>query len=205
MRPKEVTDFWLGAEALTTMEALQERLRFWTMGDKLDAPVREKFGGALERALSGELDHWLETLQGRVALIILLDQFTRHIHRGTVKQYSGDPKALSIARELHDSGDDRKLEITERAWVCMPFGHHEDQASMERFVSIVDRIKEDGPPEWAPFLDIHCKQARKGLSVITRFGRFPFRNEILGRESTAEEVAFLSEYQHAPNLVHLGI
>lgn len=200
MKPADVLNFWLGEQPITTLEQLKERAQFWMLGDALDEPVREKFGEALKRAVVGEYDHWADTLEGQAALIILLDQFPRHIHRGTPEQYVGDEKALALARALHDRGDDKKLSIFQRIWAHMPFAHHEDLASIERLVGIADKIKADGPDEFAPLLDIGCSQSRKALNVMQRFGRFPHRNEILGRVSTPEEIEFLKTYQHGPNV-----
>ncbi|MCA9670169.1 MAG: DUF924 domain-containing protein [Myxococcales bacterium] len=199
MQRHEVLDFWFGSPRPETPEEIRRHAtNVWRAGASIDDAVRERFGAAFEQAVDGALDHWCETLQGKLALLILLDQFSRHIHRDTEAQYRGDAKALQLARELHDGDEHEQLTFMERAWAMMPFAHHESIDSARRAIEIADALKAAAPPHLEAFADIGCQQSRRALAIFERFGRYPHRNAILGRQSTAEEEAFLRDYRHGP-------
>lgn len=180
----EVLDFWFDVPTGTGHG--QVRSLWFTKSDATDALVRARFNATVEAALRGELDHWAATPRGALALILLLDQFTRNIFRDTPRAFEGDARALQVATALVDSGRDRALPQLQRWFVYLPFEHAESLPLQQRAVALFEALAEDGlaePLEWA----------LRHRDVIARFGRFPHRNAILGRSSTAEERAFLAQ------------
>ncbi|MBI3515323.1 MAG: DUF924 domain-containing protein [Proteobacteria bacterium] len=138
-------------------------------------------------AAAGRLDHWAQTPLGSLALLILLDQVPRNLFRGTPRAYATDRQALAHARTAVDAGFDRLLRPVQRWFIYLPFEHAETLADQIRSVALFDALKDD--PASAAALD----SVRRHHEIIARFGRFPHRNAILGRASTAAEEAFLKE------------
>ncbi|MFD2236719.1 DUF924 family protein [Aureimonas populi] len=170
--PQTVVDFW--------REAGPER---WFSSEKaFDETIRQRFGDLHERALMGELDHWAEEPNGALALVIVLDQFSRNIHRGSAQMYAGDEKALQIARAALARGDHHRVGEDLNQFFAMPHMHSERLADQEECVGWMEEIGEANL--------VHAVDHR---DIVARFGRFPHRNRILGRETTPEEQAFLDE------------
>jgi uncharacterized protein (DUF924 family) len=167
-------------------------MQWWFQGGpEVDREISERFGEVLEQARRGELDHWAKTLRGRLALIIVLDQFSRNIYRGSSLSYSQDPKALELAVGGIDLGMDRELSSMERIFFWMPLGHSEVPALQERIVHHQEEEAANAPPQRRAMAEFGISQARAVRDVIGRFGRHPHRNEILGRTSTPEELEYL--------------
>ncbi len=152
-------------------------------GDAFDVEVRERLGAVYGRAAKGELDGWAAETDGLLALVILFDQVPRNTHRGTPAAFATDERALALARLAVDRGLDRGLSTDQRLFLYLPFEHAENLADQERAVALFRELGDAG------YLDY----AIRHRDVIERFGRFPHRNAILGRQSTAEELAFLEE------------
>jgi uncharacterized protein (DUF924 family) len=187
MTPREVLDFWFGAPG-SAFDG-QARREWFVKDDAFDAVIRTRFGPAIEQALAGGLRAWDEEgPAGTLARILVLDQFTRNAHRNTPGAFAGDALALAAARTLVDGGDDAALTPLQRAFVYLPFEHAEDIAMQERAVALFGALA----GAHAGFDDM-LDYARRHQAVIERFGRFPHRNEILGRASTPEETAFLRQ------------
>ena len=187
MNPQEVLDFWF---LPPSAEGYGKPRNEWFRKDsRFDAAIAERFGGAIAQAVAGGLRDWdREGAQGTLARILVLDQFTRNAFRGTPESFSGDALALAAAIELEASGADRTLTPPQRWFAYMPFEHAEDARMQEKSVMLFAGLAEYGP-EFAGALDY----AHRHRGVIARFGRFPHRNAILGRASTPEELAFLSQ------------
>ena len=187
MTPQDVLDFWFGAPG--SLEAGKPRREWFVKKDEFDAVIRDRFGAAIDRALAGGLREWDEKgPQGTLARILVLDQFTRNAHRNTPLSFAGDALALAAARSLVDSGADRALSPLQRAFVYMPFEHAEDAYMQERAVELFGVLAAEHPG-----FDEMLDYAHRHRGVIARFGRFPHRNEILGRASTPEEAEFLRQ------------
>ena len=184
MNPADVLDFWFAAPG--DPDYGKTRPLWFSKTDTTDELVRDRFGGTVEAALSGEIDDWALTPRGALALIILLDQFTRNIYRDTPRSFDGDGQALRLASNLVDRNDDRLLARVERWFAYMPFEHSEFLNDQLESVRLFEQLAQDGLPE-------PLSWAIKHYDVIKRFGRFPHRNAILGRESTADEIEFLKE------------
>ena len=149
----------------------------------LDETIRARFGDALEAAAQCELFAWRATAEGRLAEIIVLDQFSRNVYRDTDRAFAQDALALALAQELVASGQDRSLPLAQRSFAYMPFMHSESALVHAQAVAL---FAHPGMEDTLRFELMH-----KG--IIDRFGRYPHRNAILGRESTPEELVFLSE------------
>ncbi len=178
MSAAEILEFWFGADPSAPRD-------FWfSKSDAVDQEIGSRFGEVVEEALAGSLNHWVATPEGTLALILLLDQFTRNIFRATPRAFAGDAAALGHARRLVYGGLDRRFDVLKRWFIYLPFEHSElivDQYESLRLFGDLAREGQDGALKWA---QMH-------FEVIRRFGRFPHRNEILGRSSTSEEIEFL--------------
>ena len=186
-RAQAVLDTWFGAP--DSAEFGHARKVWFKKDVTFDAMLHERFGALLEEALEGRLASWAATPLGALALIVLLDQFTRNCFRGTPRAFGGDNEALRQARMLVDTRDELTLPtIHHRVFVAMPFEHDETLASQREAVRLLQTLfDETGDEDVEDFLDYALRHAQ----VIERFGRFPHRNVVLGRETTAEERAWL--------------
>lgn len=189
--PGQVTAFWFGTLSDGFADAAHRRAWFKSAAGR-DADIRHRFSRLLERAGSGELDHWLDATPGTVAYILLCDQLSRQIHRGTADAYATDTRALNAATGLVDSGADRALAFDERAFVYMPFQHAESRLDQHTSVGLFDALREDTDPAYRHHADGFLVHARQHRDIVARFGRFPHRNALLGRPSTAAELEFLA-------------
>jgi uncharacterized protein (DUF924 family) len=188
-RARTVLDAWFGAPG--SAEFGHARKIWFKKNAVFDAMLHERFGAMLEEALAGELASWSATPPGALALIVLLDQFTRNCFRGTPRAFAGDAEALKLARTLVDTRDELTLPtIHHRVFVYMPFEHDETLESQREAVRLQKALfDETGDKDVASGL----KYALRHAEVIERFGRFPHRNAILGRETTVEERAWLAK------------
>jgi uncharacterized protein (DUF924 family) len=190
---EEILDFWFDGVDRAGVPAPDCLLRWFRGGEAFDTLIREGFGGQVESALAGSLDAWAETALGRLALVLLLDQFPRNIFRGDRRAFSGDARALSLAREATVSGLDAGLRPIERYFLFLPFEHAEDSADQARAVSLYQELISKAPKGGEAHFIGAADWARRHQVVIERFGRFPSRNAALGRSSTDAEIVFLAE------------
>ena len=184
--PQAVLDFWFGAEG--SAEFGTQRKLWFTKDAEVDRTIADRFGAGVERALRGELEAWARTAPSALARILLLDQFTRNAFRDQKRAFAGDAQALAAASAMVGSRLEELLPPFMRAFVYMPFEHAEGMTMQDEAVRLFTRLVA-AAPEVAPMLDY----AHRHRSVIERFGRFPHRNTILGRQSTAQELAYLAE------------
>jgi uncharacterized protein (DUF924 family) len=184
-----VLRLWFGEGARDAV-----RDEWFRSGDAFDAEIEQRFAAEIEAALRGRLDHWQATPDGAVALILLLDQFTRNTLRHTPRAFAGDARALAVARRAVDAGLHQSLPLLRRWFLFMPYEHAEDLAVQEESVRLFVALAAEaqGGPH-AEAIAGALDYARRHEAVIRRFGRFPHRNEVLGRVSTAEEVEFLRQ------------
>lgn len=179
--------FWFGAEADDDAVARRQAPLWWSKDAELDRSLGERF----EPELPGAGAAWPETPRGRLARVILLDQIPRSIYRGTVRAFAWDELARRQAEASLALGDESRLRPIQRVFLYMPFEHAEDlelqDLAVERFEALGAAVPAAQRQTFDGFLDF----ARRHRDIIRRFGRFPHRNAILGRPSTAEETAFL--------------
>ncbi len=183
---RDVHDFWFGEPGSARFGKEWEP---WFRGDEaFDAALRARFGATLEAARRGDFDDWERSPLGALALIVVLDQFSRNIHRGSAEAFAGDARALAAARRLVERGADRRLPtVQHRAFAYMPFEHDESRESQAQAVRLFEAL--EGESDLRGYL----RYARRHAEIIERFGRFPHRNALLGRQSTDAERDFLSE------------
>lgn len=180
------------ADAGDDPRAAEGRMGWWFGADEArDARLAERFGGLVEDCAAGRNADWLGDPEGRLALIVALDQLPRNLYRGTPRAFAHDPytAALSMAAAL--TGQDRALPPIKRMFLYMPLQHFEDLAAQEAGVALYARVAEEHP-DIALFRDGFLKYARLHRDIIARFGRFPHRNAVLGRGDTTEEAAYLA-------------
>ncbi len=181
-----VLDFWFGAPG--SAEYGSARKEWFAKDDRFDAEIRTRFGAWIERALRGELESWSAAAPSALAQVLLLDQFTRNAFRATPRAFAGDARALAAASRMVGLRQDEQLATFMRGFVYLPFEHAEGLAMQDEAIRLLTRLAAVDP-EQQSMLDY----AWRHRAIIERFGRFPHRNEILGRQSTAEEIAFLKQ------------
>ncbi|WP_025130248.1 DUF924 family protein [Pseudomonas sp. PH1b] len=185
--------WWFGL-ADKPAEIVADKGRLWFgKRDSQDLEARERFGDLVEQALAGGLSEWAQDPQGWLALVLLLDQLPRMIYRDTPKAFAGDPRAQALVAQGIAADLDRRLPAMRRSFIYLVFEHCEHLAVQNEGVSRFAALHDEQPAEDRPVFADHLDYAERHQKVIARFGRFPHRNEILGRESTAEELAFLNE------------
>jgi len=178
----DVLDFWFGREADPGYGDFREA--WFTKDPEFDGQVRERFEALHEAAASGELDGWMEEARTCLALVILLDQFPRNMFRGDPRSYATDHKAQLAAEHAVDGALDRELPAFQRMFLYMPFMHSENLEHQRRSVELFRAL--GGASNSSDYAVRH-------MEIIERFGRFPHRNEVLGRRTTPEEEEFLTQ------------
>lgn len=185
--------FWFGADPDDAVVAKQKAKLWWSKDPAVDAEIRENFITRAQAAAAGELAPWAATARGRLALIILTDQFPRNIYRDTSRAFAYDTKAFAWCLDGLEQRFDLQLRPIERVFLYLPLEHAESLAHQEHAVRYFEELLAAVPAEHKPAFGEYLDLARRHRDVIACFGRFPHRNKILGRESTSEELAFLSE------------
>jgi uncharacterized protein (DUF924 family) len=194
----EVLRFWFSSRPSGDHAAMVRQMEWWFRGGA-DSEIVERFPPLLDQAKRGELDNWSQSPRSRLALIIVLDQFSRTIHRGSAQAFAQDPKALTLALEGIENGHYAALDNSwEKTFFFLPLGHSEDLTNLEQAVRLAEDLVKEAPQELRGILEFSANQARGHRDVIARFGRHPHRNEVLGRQSTPEELDYLATGQ----LVH---
>jgi uncharacterized protein (DUF924 family) len=184
VKADEVLDFWFGRDGEPGYGGFREE---WFRKDpEFDREVRDRFEELQERAAAGDLDGWRQDARGCLALVILLDQFPRNMLRGDPRSYATDRKAQEIAEYAVDHALDRELPEFQRAFLYMPFMHSEDLGHQRRAVELFGTLQEWGGSDPTHYAVLH-------MEIVERFGRFPHRNEVLGRATTPEEAEFLQQ------------
>ncbi|NGZ83473.1 DUF924 family protein [Duganella aceris] len=191
-----VFDFWFQPSPGQAADA--PRIEWFKKDAAFDRLIAERFGAEIELALEGGLDRWdAEGPQAALARILLLDQFTRNVYRGTPLSFAGDRLALQSALDMLDVEDDLTLPPLQRAFVYMPFEHAEDIGMQEQAVALFTRMADaesaTASAATAKSIASSLDYSKRHREVIQRFGRFPHRNAILGRTSTPEEIEFLKQ------------
>ena len=185
LQAKTVLDFWFGNP--DEEDYGKPRKAWFVKKTEFDQEVRSRFGEYYQQAATGNLNHWRESPDGCLALILLLDQFPRNMFRDRPQAFATDSQALAVAQYAIISEFDQKLLPLQRWFIYIPFEHSENLQDQRYCVELFSSLKDD--PYSADAIDY----AYRHLKIIERFGRFPHRNKILNRESTPEEVEFLKQ------------
>lgn len=172
--PEDVLVFWF--EELTARD-------WWRKDPELDQRIAVRFGATLESAARCELFSWRTSARGRLAEVIVLDQFSRNVHRDSAAAFASDALALALAQEAVARGCDRELPVVQRAFLYLPYMHSESPRIHEEALRLFA----------APGLEDNLDFEHRHKAIIDRFGRYPHRNAVLGRASTAEELEFLRQ------------
>jgi len=203
-----VREFWFGksltgavrghGELASQALALNRRASLWFEANpqllgQQDELIRSKFQELVERAGRGELAGWADSPRRRLSLIILLDQFPRHIYRGTPQAFAYDPEAVNLTLSGMQSAADGALNLIERLFFYMPLQHTESTEVQDESVSVYRRLVAESPAELRSTFEGALEWAEQHRALIRQFGRFPHRNRVLGRENTPEETAYLKK------------
>lgn len=191
--PATVLDFWFGNAGDDTATAQAQQKLWWSKNETVDADIRERFADLVEAAAAGKFEHWAQDARGRLALILLFDQFPRNMYRNTPRAFAYDPLACKLALAGIAAGADRKLRTIERVFFYLPLEHGESAELQERCVALFTALAAGVPAADRKTFQGYVDYAVRHRDVIHRFGRFPHRNHILGRASTPEETAFLKQ------------
>jgi uncharacterized protein (DUF924 family) len=191
--PEELLSFWFG-ELDEHGHADGEHARRWYMkNEAFDEELRSRFGELHAAVVGGQHEGWLASDRGRLAYVIVLDQLSRNLFRGTGRMFAADARALEVALDGVAAGADRRLRHDERAFLYMPLMHSEEPAVQDRCVELFAAWRDELPPDRRAGVERSLDYAERHRVIVRRFGRFPHRNELLGRTSTPEELAFLAQ------------
>lgn len=160
-----------------------EKAAWFKKDDAFVDQLRARFGALLDEAASGGLESWEESADGRLALILVLDQFSRNLYRGDARSFAQDSRARSIARRAVAEGDHVEAGVDRACFLFLPFEHSEEKADQLWSVALFEALGDEN----------YLNYAVAHLKIVERFGRFPHRNEVLGRTSIAEEIEFLTQ------------
>jgi len=191
--PENVLAFWFGPPGSATEIAGRQRKLWFGKSPENDRAVIERFSATLAAAAAGQLDHWAHTPRGRLARVIVLDQFPHHIHRDQPQAFATDPQALALSLDALAAGEDPQLAPIERVFLYLPLEHAESIAMQDRSVSLYEQLAHEAAVDERALFDDFLHYARQHRDVVARFGRFPHRNAILGRRSTPDEIEFLKQ------------
>jgi len=188
-------EFWFGDPG--DPENVARRHKLWFQATPADdRTIQARFAGLHQRAARGDLDDWSATPHGLLALVVVLDQFSRNLYRATALAFANDGKSLALAQDAVRRGCDRPLQVVERAFLYMPFQHSEDVADQRRSVGLYQALVDDSPTELGTFARDTYRHAVLHCEIVERFGRFPHRNAPLGRTSTPQEADYLEQGGH---------
>ena len=191
--PATVVDFWFGSAGGDTATAEAQQKLWWSKNETVDAGIRNRFGALVEAAASGRHDDWALEPHGRLALILLFDQFPRNMYRDTPRAFACDPLACKLALDGIAANADRTLRAIERVFFYLPLEHAESPELQERCVALFTALAAGVAEADRKIFTGYVDYAVRHRDVIHRFGRFPHRNRILGRTPTPEETDFLKQ------------
>jgi uncharacterized protein (DUF924 family) len=188
-----VLDFWLGELDPHGQADAAHGKRWWAKDEAFDREIADRFGASYTEIAAGRRESWLDDPRGRLAYVIVLDQFSRNMFRGSPRTFERDGQALAAASDGVARGDDRGLGLDERSFLYMPFMHSEALSMQDKALTLFAALDADAPPELRERRAGALKYAEKHREIIARFGRFPHRNGVLQRTSTPEEMEFLQQ------------
>jgi uncharacterized protein (DUF924 family) len=190
---EDILTFWFPPGLDENEQRHAEMFRFW-FGGGANALIAERHAGVFEAAVRGALDSWADAPRSRLALILVLDQFSRSLHGGTALAYAQDEAAIALARDGLERGlYDQLPAVWEKTFFMLPLGHSERLADLDRCSALADALIAEAPPPLRRLYEYSAAQARGHRDVLARFGRQPHRNAALGRTSTPEELAYLAD------------
>jgi len=189
---ESIYNFWFGGD-LSNLDS-KKRNKLWFMGGKtVDERIRDRFESLVVRARSRELDHWTKCPRGTTALIILLDQFPLNIYRGDSRAYASEQYSVELCLRGIANGQDRQLSYFERAFFYLPLEHSESPQHQQLSIKYFTALRDEAPERYVDDAEATLKYAIDHKAIVDQFGRYPHRNKVLGRESSADEIAYLRQ------------
>lgn len=193
-RAEDLLSFWFGPEPDNGVEVARRFPVWFNATPNFDAELRTRFAATLEHAITGEFETWTETAHGSLALIIALDQLPRNLYRGNSQAFATDDRAIAVAKHGIARGFDRELSIIERLFFYIPFEHAENAEMQDRCLAFYITLDKMATATLKETTRKCIEGSTEHRDVIKRFGRFPHRNEILGRRSSAAERGWLEQH-----------
>lgn len=189
--PERVLHYWFeGTEH--DIERLQTRSKVWySVSTERDEEIKREFGTLLQEIVSGQHRDWAQTSSGVLALVLVLDQFTRQIYRKKAEAFAHDAQAIVITYSAIGKGLDQEMSVSGRLFLYHPFQHSEKLKDQEFGVQVVRNLRNNCDEQWCEYVSESLRYFEEHCEIIRRFGRFPHRNEVLSRSSTPEELEFL--------------
>lgn len=192
----DILQFWFGAHHATATAskiAAEKTELWWSKNAQLDAQITVNFAATSEAIAAGKRTHWAESPDGLLALILCTDQFPRNMYRDTPRAFAYDSLALNYAKTCVKSAAAEQLNPIQRVFVYLPFEHSEDLADQQKSLALYQTLADNAASDEAELFNNYLNFARKHFDIIQRFARFPHRNQILGRPSSAQEQSFLKQ------------
>jgi uncharacterized protein (DUF924 family) len=186
-----ILQFWFGRASESPDQAEQQSALWWNSTPAQDAEITERYLGLHEQAAAGQLSAWENDPYGRLALILLLDQFPRNMFRKTARAFATDARALELTQFGVRKAVDAELDPPERIFFYLPMEHAENSAMQKMCLLMLGSLRNEVLPEWKPYVQQAYDFALQHQRIIQQFGRFPHRNAVLGRQSTPDEIAWL--------------
>ncbi len=187
-KQQRVLRFWFGDDPL---KPLANRSLWFARSAEVDSMIRERFEPLLSEAATGAFDDWAKTKDGALALVVLCDQFPRNMYRDDEEAFRYDDRSLRAAQIAIDHGLDKGMSVVERVFLYLPFEHSENIDVQNRSVELYQELMEEARDEERSFIQEALDYALRHREIIAKFGRFPHRNDLLGRSSTKDEIEFL--------------
>lgn len=191
--PADVLTFWFGTNADDAATARAQGKLWWSKNPAVDAQISARYAAVVHAAAFGRHDDWAAATQGRLALILLFDQFPRNMHRGSARAFAYDALARRLALDGIAAGADQALRPIERVFFYLPLEHSEELVHQDQCVALFQRLADGVAPALRDTFTGYIDFAERHRTIIRRYGRFPHRNAALGRASTAEEAEFLKQ------------
>lgn len=189
----ELLNFWFDYK--NEKDVIYNRKLWWVKDNKIDGFIRDRFGALRESVINDKVENWLKSPKHTLVYIILLDQFSRNIFRNTPQMFEYDPLALKVAKEAIKQGTDQALTLTERVFIYLPLEHSENIIDQNKSVDLFEKLFHETPAAYKHIAASFLKYAKDHQYIIKQFNRFPHRNKILLRNSTAAELSFLEEHK----------
>lgn len=189
----EILSFWFGSDDPQHMPSSETQARWWKKDDAFDQLIRDLFEGDHMSAARGQLTSWRDTGTGALALVVLLDQLPRNMYRGTAHMHATDPQARAVVRHAIELQLDSQLGVLQRGMLYMPLMHSEDMRDHWVSQRCFDDLAKGATGEASSIAKQFVKSAKQHREIVFRWGRYPHRNRLLGRTSTADELAFLDQ------------
>ena len=190
---EDILTFWFADAVDDPAKAMQRRSFWFEANPAVDESISQRFSTLVQRAGRGELTAWEQASRPCLALVVLLDQFPRNLYRGMAEAFQYDSRALDVASRGIAAGYLEQLSLIEQCILVLPYEHSEVVSVQRAGMKLMEQIVDGASPEWQPAARTSLYFARKHLEIIERFGRFPHRNVVLGRPSTAAEQAYSEE------------